>query len=190
MEVDMNTWEEEVSMVIDGFMQKDELFTALDVSNEVKKVFPQIRHRQVRDEVRTLFLTFIEPKGWARTPITVNLDNGTTAEALLYHPLSASWDLDNKYDVQKRAQTAFRPVAVAQAAVQAAQAATVAAPSAPLPIRVYGALAPTPLSNTAAAATAAPMPGATSMTITPMPTARHVWDQMFQTQPSLFPVRK
>lgn len=91
--------------VIQKFVQNNELFTALDVSNEVKKSFPSARHRVVRDIVRFNFITHIEPHNYAKTPITVNLEDNTTAEAMLYHPLEHSWDLDTKYDAQKRAQT-------------------------------------------------------------------------------------
>src|SRR5271169_3274848 len=114
--------EDKIKEVVQDFIDSNVLFTALDVSNAVKQVMPNTRHREVRDVVRSIFASNIETQNWARTPIIVNLEDGTTANALLYHPLSDSWDLDNKYDVQKRAQTSFRPVAAAQAAL--AQATT------------------------------------------------------------------
>ena len=106
----MNTpdLQETVEEVVEDFMLNGMLFTALDVSNAVKKVIPTARHRQVRDEVRARFADMIEPNGWARTPITVTLADGSTAEALLYHPLADSWDLDSKYDTQKRTATSLR----------------------------------------------------------------------------------
>src|SRR5574338_58566 len=100
--------ENEVKSVVSSFLQSGELFTALDVSNKVKMVLPLARHREVRDIVRSLFTTDIEPQSWARTPIQVTLPDGSSAEALLYHPLTDSWDLDSKYDAQKRAQSAVR----------------------------------------------------------------------------------
>ena len=112
--------EDEVREVVAEFLEQDVLFTALDVSNEVKKALPFASHRDVREEVRKLYPIVIESCGWTRTPITVNLSNGTTAQALLYHDLKHSWDLDNLYDAQQRTKTAVRPVAVAQAAVSAA----------------------------------------------------------------------
>jgi hypothetical protein len=167
----MATLEDTVREVVEELMDNDELFTALDVSNKVKALLPHTRHREVRDVVRAMFTNEIEPKGWARSPITVALEDGTTAEALLYHPLSAAWDLDNKYDQQKRAQVSFNPTKVAAAAVSAA-------------------------SGTATVSTATPLPGAASATITvsastpvPMPTARDLWKQLFATQPSLFPTK-
>lgn len=166
----MATLQDTVRRVVQDFIDNDELFTALDVSNTVKTLLPNARHREVRDEVRSMFSTEIENQGYARSPITVTLEDGvTTAEALLYHPLSAAWDLDNKYGNQKRAQVAFNPTAVAAAAVAAASS----------------------LSSTATQTTSTPMPGASVVTIapSPMPTARDLWKQMFATQPSLFPTK-
>lgn len=105
----MSNVKDEVLNVVLNFLSSGEMFTALDVSNKVKETLPFARHREVRDEVRALFVTNIEPQGWAKTPITVTLDDGSTAEALLYHSLVDSWDLDAKYDAQKRAQTSARP---------------------------------------------------------------------------------
>lgn len=134
----MTTLDSEVRSVVQAFLQSGELFTALDVSNKVKMALPFAKHREVRDVVRGMFTTDIEPAGWARTPITVEIGGGQTAEALLYHPVSATWDLDNLYDAQKRQQSAVHtgsatipvaapvvnvpapaPAAVQQAVVQA-----------------------------------------------------------------------
>lgn len=159
-----NTLEDTVRSVVQDFMKADMLFTALDVSNTVKQVMPNARHREVRDLVRGMFTTDIESQSWARSPIQVVLEDGSTTEALLYHPLTDSWDLDNKYDAQRRNLTSYRPVAAAQATVAAAQAAI----------------------TQPVVATPAPAPAATPAPVA-MPTARTLWDQMFQTQPSLFP---
>ena len=159
--------EDTVRSVVQHFMKTGMLFTALDVSNTVKQVMPNARHRDVRDAVRGLFTTEIETQSWARTPIQVKLDDGSTTEALLYHPLSDSWDLDSKYDNQRRALTSYRPVAAAQATLAQAQAQVQQTAPVPAP---------------AAVTASVPTPAAT-----PMPTARTLWDQMFQTQPSLFP---
>ena len=160
----MATLQDTVRTVVQEFMDNDELFTALDVSNKVKALLPNVRHREVRDEVRSMFSSEISPRGWARSPITVTLEDGVnTAEALLYHPLSASWDLDTKYDDQKRAQVSFNPARVAAAAVAAVS--SVATPS--------------------------PVVALTSsiLATSPIPTARDLWKQMFATQPSLFPTK-
>lgn len=149
----MSNLENTVVQVVEEFLKNEVLFTALDVSNAVKQVLPQARHREVRDLVRDLFVSKIQHMGWARTGISVNLEDGNTVEALLYHPLPDSWDLDNKYDKQKRAQASYRPFAQAQATVTQAQ--TVVVPVA--------------------------------QAVTPMPTASTLWDNMFKTQPSLFP---
>jgi hypothetical protein len=169
----MSNLEDTVRSVVEDFIKNEVLFTALDVSNAVKSVLPHARHREVRDVVRAMFSTDIETQGWARSPIAVTLDNGTKAEALLYHPLTDSWDLDNKYTAQQRAATSSRPVSLAQQAVGIP--ATVALPpSLPVPVTAH----PMPK---IVPATATPAPTA------PLPTARNLWDQLFQTQPSLFP---
>jgi hypothetical protein len=158
--------ENEVRSVVQGFLQSGELFTALDVSNKVKMALPLARHREVRDIVRGLFTTDMEPQSWARTPIPVKLPNGTTTEALLYHPLTDSWDLDTKYDAQKRAQAAVR--ASTSVAAIAAGVTTTTAPAVPVPVTA------TPLPKVVAAdpATLA---------------ARDRWQQIFNNAPSLFP---
>ncbi len=158
----MSNLEDTVRSVVQDFISRDVLFTALDVSNSVKQSLPNARHREVRDVVRSMFATDIESQGWARTPILVTLGDGTTADALLYHPLTDSWDLDNKYSAQQRTATAYRPVAQAQATVAQAQSQAVTIPAA------------------APAVASAPTPVAA-------PPARSLWDQLFQTQPSLFP---
>jgi hypothetical protein len=168
----MSNLEDTVRSVVQDFISRDVLFTALDVSNSVKQSLPNARHREVRDVVRSMFSTDIETQAWARTPITVTLGDGTTAEALLYHPLSDSWDLDNKYSAQQRTASSVHTPSVPQTA--AGVSSTVTLPSSlPVPVRPN----PTP-TITPSPASAAPVP---------MPTARSLWDQMFQTQPSLFP---
>ena len=155
--------EDAVREVIHDFIRRDVLFTALDVSNEVKKSLPLERHRNVRDKVRQLFTSDIESANWARTPISVTLTDGTSADALLYHPLSDSWNLDNKYSAQQRQQTAARPT-VAQA---------VATPSVPAPD-------PVSVPATATVTISAPVP---------FSAAKAAWDSLFDTKPSLFPTK-
>lgn len=145
---------------IQNFMDNNVLFTALDVSNEVKKNMPLSRHREIRDIVRQQFSSYMEPRGYGRTPITVTLTDGSSADALLYHDLSESWDLDNKYSVQQRSQTAVRPTV--------AQAVT------PTPVPVVSVPA------TATITISAPVP---------FSAAKQAWDNLFNTQPSLFPTK-
>ena len=156
------TIESEVDQVVRDMLSRDELFTALDVSNKVKEVFPFARHREVRDLVRAMFSTHIEPAGWDRTEITVNLTDGTTAQALLYHPLADSWDLDNKYDAQKRQQSS---VMIKHGTVPT----TVVSPApvaAPLP---------------------APIPSPAVVPASAVASAKDAWAALFDSQPSLFP---
>lgn len=168
----MANLEDTVRSVVEDFISREVLFTALDVSNAVKASLPHARHREVRDVVRAMFATDIETQGWARSPITVTLGDGTTAEALLYHPLTDSWDLDNKYTTQQRQATSTRPSQSPQTAALGLSPVQVPA-SLPVPV------------------TAHPMPKVVPATPasapTPLPTARSLWDNLFQTQPSLFP---
>lgn len=152
----MQTLDELVRETVEEFVNNNTLFTALDVSNKVKSVLPHARHREVRDLVRSLFSTTVEPAGWARTPIEVQLADGSQAEALLYHPLSSSWDLDQEYDTQRRQQASVRANSVVPATVAPNGTITV---TPPMPV----------IAQAASVAT------------------RDLWDQMFKSQPSLFP---
>lgn len=157
----MKTVEDEVRSVVLNFVANNELFTALDVSNKVKLSMPFARHREVRDLVRNMFTTDIEPAGWARTPINVTLADGSQTEALLYHSLSDSWDLDTKYDDQKRQQASITSAPVATFAPVATTAPPVSVPA--------------PQSAPTVAVKSLPM--------------RDQWMQLFNTQPSLFPLK-
>jgi len=101
--------EDTVQTVVNTFVANETLFTALDVSNEVKKTMPQATHREVRNIVRGLYATRLEPAGWTRSEIDVKLENGDVVKALLYHPLSASWSLDELYDDHRRSQVSAKP---------------------------------------------------------------------------------
>lgn len=160
----MNTLENEVRSAVTNFMNNGELFTALDVSNKVKLTFPFARHREIRDMVRGMFTTDIEPVGWARTPITVTLADGSTTEALLYHSVSDAWDLDVKYDAQKRSQGSMQ----SQSPVQS-----------PLTLPV---VTVAPVTQT----TAAPAPVVPQLT---QAQAKDRWVQLFNSAPSLFPLK-
>jgi hypothetical protein len=106
----MNMLENVVESVMQEFVSKQNLFTALDISNKVKETLPFVRHRDVSDLVKALFSSVVEPMSYTKTPISVTLKNGNVVTAILYHPLNDSWDLDVKYDNQKRAQAATKPV--------------------------------------------------------------------------------
>ena len=167
----MSNLEDVVEEVIEGMVRDAVLFTALDVSNKVKESLPLTRHREVRDLVRGMFDSHIEPLSYAKTPIQVTLDDGSMVEAILYHPLADSWDLDTKYDTQKRAQKAARPGQNNPVVPSSPVAATIASDGT-LTVN-------TPVVSVAASTVAsAPVTN---------PNARALWDQMFQSQPSLFP---
>ena len=160
----MSNLETEVRSVIRGFIDQGELFTGLDVSNKVKLAIPFARHSDVSELVRKLFATEIESSGYGRSPIDVTLTDGSKRTAMLYHSLADTWDLDTKYDTQKRSQTTLKPVQAAQAVVAAAQAAS------------------NPVVVTAPVAAATPI-------VAPVanPTARAQWENLFKSTPSLFP---
>ncbi len=162
----MSTLNTTVREVVESFMKDEELFTALDVSNKVKLSQPFARHGEVRDVVRDLFTSLLQPASWARTPIQVTLADGSQQTALLYHPLSASWDLDDKYDTQKRAQASLHGGPSKAAA--AIGVSTPVVSSLPVPVTA------TPLPNVVPAVPA-------------VLAAKDQWANLFNTQPSLFP---
>lgn len=168
----MSTLDQEVRLVVEYFIKNGELFTALDVSNKVKMVMPFARHREVRDIVRASFATDIQTAGWARTPIQVTLEDSSVAEALLYHPVSDTWDLDSKYDMQKRAQ----------AALHLAPLPTITTPTISVVVPVV-----------ASGTTVIPVLAASIPTSAPVTKAvvqaqvRDQWAAMFSSAPSLFP---
>lgn len=167
----MQTLDEVVRETVEAFVRDSVLFTALDVSNKVKSVLPFARHRDVRDLVRSMFSTDVEPAGWARTPIEVQLADGSRTEAMLYHPLSSSWDLDNEYDAQKRNQASVKAAPVVSATVAANGTVSVAS------------LFDASISDAPTVSAPIVTPPATPVA---KPT-RDLWDQMFKSQPSLFP---
>ncbi len=156
----MSSLDDLVLTVVRNFVSNGELFTALDVSNKVKETMPLARHREIRDIVRTNFHSEIEVNSYARTPIVVTLADGSTAEALLYHPLASSWDLETIYDAQKRSASATRPGSNATTVV-AAPAVSVT-PVVPVVSQPTPVVAPPSLSP------------------------RQQWANLFNTQPSLF----
>lgn len=105
----MKTLDDVVRETVQQFVNDNLLFTGLDVSNKVKESLPYARHSEVSDLVRLSFVSEMEPSNYAKTPINVTLKDGSVRTALLYHPLADSWDLDNKYDSQKRAQVTVKP---------------------------------------------------------------------------------
>ena len=157
----MSSLEGLVQHVVNEFMMDGVLFTALDVSNKVKETSPMSRHKEIRDIVRGLYGQLVmDNMGYGRTPIQVHLIDGSMADALLYHPLADSWDLDTKYDSQKREQTSsIKPVAIPAVQPQVNVSAVI-----PAPVQV---------------STPALIPVQTS--------AIDAWNNLFNTQPSLFP---
>lgn len=158
----MKTLDDVVRETIQQFVKDGLLFTGLDVSNKVKETLPFARHSEVSELVRLSFVSEIEPSGYAKTPISVTLKDGSQRTAMLYHALADSWDLDNKYDSQKRSQVVVKPVpAPVPATVSANGTVTVAPVAAPLP---------------------APAP-----TTVAQAQVRDQWAGLFNASPSLFP---
>lgn len=162
----MSTLNTTVREVVESFMKDEELFTALDVSNKVKLSQPFARHGEVRDVVRDLFTTLLQPASWARTPIQVTLADGSQQTALLYHPLSASWDLDDKYDTQKRQQAAIKAAA---------------------PVATHVATPKFGWNGTPPQATATPVTTPVAAPVATPVAIKDQWANLFNSQPSLFP---
>ena len=152
----MKTQAELVEEIVNQFVSDAKLFTALDVSNKVKEEFPFAKHREVREDVRDLYNTLMVSMGYTRTPIKVTLSDGSVAEALLYHSLIDSWDLDTKYSDQQRTSK---------------QASTVAS---------------TPVVSTTTTTVSNPVTAVVAPTAQ-VQSSKSKWDQLFDTQPSLFP---
>lgn len=160
----MSTLEDAVRAVVETMVNAGELFTALDVSNEVKASWPLARHGEVRDMVRAQY-SEMQKSGYGRTPINVTIGDGSVREALLYHHLSDSWDLNAKYDAQKRAQTAVNTR-------RNAVVAPVAAP-APAPVPAVSVVANVPVAVVAPAVT---VPAKTPVTVAD---PKQLWDNLF-----------
>lgn len=170
-----------IESTVNDFIKDELLFTALDVSNKVKESMPFARHREVRDHVRSIWLSNIEPNGYGRSPIVVTLPDGSTTDALLYHPLSDSWDLDNKYDAQKRSQSSVKPATSAPQVVSiGSQSVSVAADGS-----IQTVAKVTPVTNT----TPSPAPNPPATPVQAASNVRDLWNQLFNSQPSLFPRR-
>jgi hypothetical protein len=103
----MNQFETVVHDTMSELIGKQELFTALDVSNAVKSgsasrpPFP-CRHSDVRSVVRSAYQSGALTN-YGRTSIQVRLQDGTMDNSLLYYPnhLSQS-DIDDQYPDSRR----------------------------------------------------------------------------------------
>lgn len=170
-----------VESVIADFIKNNVLFTALDVSNKVKETMPFARHREVRDAVRNAWVITIEPNGYGRTPINVNLADGSVVEALLYHPLFDSWDLDTKYDAQKRSQVSSKSNSNNVSVTVNVGTDSVSKTS-------DGTITVTNMTQTTTTSTpVAPVVSTTTSTPSDQNGVKGLWEQLFKTQPSLFP---
>src|SRR5882724_6794649 len=67
--------------VMDRFACEGFLFTALDVSNQVKLSLPGVRHREVAPIVRDLFEDGVMGASYLQTLIDVQLPNAQTTQA-------------------------------------------------------------------------------------------------------------
>jgi hypothetical protein len=97
--------------VMDRFAAEGFLFTALDVSNQVKQSLPGIRHREVAPIVRDLFDDGIMGQSYVQTLIDVQIPGGQTTQAFLYH---LEDDDPDDYAGTQRQQLAIPPVPVQQ----------------------------------------------------------------------------
>jgi hypothetical protein len=97
--------------VMDRFSCEGFLFTALDVSNQVKQSLPGVRHREVAPIVRDLFEDGVLGESYMQTLIDVLIPGGQTTQAFLYH---LEDDDPEDYAGTQRQQSAIPPVPVQQ----------------------------------------------------------------------------
>lgn len=167
-----------VRSIVTEWVEQEKLFTALDVSLAVKQTMPHARHREVREVVRQEYAS-MQNSNYGKSDIDVTLEDGTVTKAILYHPLADSWDLDNKYDAQKRAQTLR----------SSAPVTPVVAPVAvvlPAPTTQIIPLADLIKQKLAQNASSAPVHATPASKVNPN---KHLWDSLFDSAPSLFPRR-
>jgi hypothetical protein len=94
--------------VVDHYTEQGFLFTALDISNTVKKSLPGVRHREVAAIVRALYDDGKLGDEYTRSNIDVTAD-GKTVTAFLYH---LDEDDPDDYAGTQRQQQPIPPVAV------------------------------------------------------------------------------
>jgi len=97
--------------VMDRFACEGFLFTALDVSNQVKQSLPGVRHREVAPIVRDLFDDGVMGQSYVQTLIDVHLPDGQTTQAFLYH---LEDDDTDDYAGTQRQLRAIPPIPVQQ----------------------------------------------------------------------------
>jgi hypothetical protein len=106
--------------VVDEFTSAAMLFTALDISNSVKKTLPDARHREISPIVRDLF----DRRGmgaYTQTMIDVVASGHKPARAYLYHLPEQS---PLQYDDAMRSQLARPPQQIPQPEVPTGSAST------------------------------------------------------------------
>lgn len=103
------------------------MFTALDVSNEVKTRITGVRHREVSPVVRELF-EGDELDDYTRSLIDVTTPQGKTVQAYLYHSTGAD---PANYGQQQREQRAAAPVLDTSSNASSSSSSTAAAAPAP-----------------------------------------------------------
>lgn len=98
--------EKVVEKVVESFIDKRWPFTALDISNGVKKEdgAEAVRHRDVAPVVRNIFMAGLMTNSYEQDLIDVTLPNGDKRNAYLYHHWST--DCDN---YTNRTQQAVAP---------------------------------------------------------------------------------
>lgn len=93
--------------VVDQFTAQGLLFTALDVSNVVKKSLAQVRHRDVAPLVRELFDEKAMGPLYTRSLIDVVANGNNRTQAYLYH---LKGEDPQQYDDAQRQKLALPPI--------------------------------------------------------------------------------
>ncbi|MCX4242686.1 hypothetical protein [Paraliomyxa miuraensis] len=122
---------EETRRVVEELTSRAFMFTALDVSNEVKRTVHGVRHREISPVVRELFEKGAMGPSYTRTTIDV-LAGDKKVQALLYYEKS---DDPADYDGSLRQQQAIPPTPSSLSGAEAAPPSP-AAPQASGPAKI------------------------------------------------------
>lgn len=94
---------QEINTVMREFMDRDALFTSVDIANEVKRRGTWVRNRDVAAYLRSHVLRVVGGD-YIQTLIEVKLANGTEVPAYVYHPEGT-----NALEYRDIAQSAMTP---------------------------------------------------------------------------------
>ena len=91
----------QTSFVINQFIANNKAFTALDITNALRALFPneRIKYEDVRNNINDFPIT---TTSYMVSIITVTTSDGKNVKAKLYHSANDVFDLDSTYDNNAR----------------------------------------------------------------------------------------